>query len=160
MNFYTKNESGEMVPATEAQLEKLVSERSNGIVARRIAEIREKEVADALAKAKPELETKLRDELTAKIKSEVESEFQPLIDEANKAKGEAELALRRKTIAAEFGFKPETEEFLGSGSEEDMRAKAETLKNSFGAPAPSAPDKEPGEQKSSVFDKTGLDIQV
>lgn len=160
MQLYSKNESGEYEPATEAQLSEVFKEKSHAIVARRIEEIRESEVSKALEKAKPELEQKLRDELTAKIKGEVESEFKPQLDEANKKAGELEVALRRKTVAAEFGFKPETEEFLGNGSEEDMRAKAETLKSNFGAPAPQMPEKNSAEPKSSLLSKTGLDIKI
>ena len=161
MQLYSKNESGEYEPATEAQLNEVFKEKSNGIVAKRIAEIREAEVKKATEEARPKLEQQLREELTAKIKGEVEAELKPQIDEANKAKGELEIALRRKTVAAEFGFKPETEEFLGSGSEEDMRAKAETLKSNFGAPAqPQTPEKTSGEQQSSLLEKTGLDIKL
>lgn len=160
MQLYTKNSTGEFELATEAELSEAFKEKSHAIVARRIEEIRESEVSKALEKAKPELEKNLREELTAKIKSEVEEEFKPKLDEAEKAKGELEVALRRKTVAAEYGFKPEAEEFLGNGSEEEMRAKADALKKNFSTPAPEPPEKKTAELKSSTYEKTGLDIKI
>lgn len=160
MQLYTKNESGEFEPATDKQLSEAFKEKSDPIVARRIAEIREREVAKALEEAKPELEKTVREEISAKVRSEVESEFKPQLDEANKAKGELEIALRRKTIAAEYGFKPETEEFLGNGTDEEMRAKADLLKNNFGTSEPQAPEKKTAEPQNKLQEATGLDIKI
>lgn len=160
MQLYSKNESGEFELATEAELNEAFKEKSDRIVSKRIAEIREAEVSKAIAEAKPELEKTLREELTPKLREELESEFKPQIEEAQKAKAELECALRRKTVAAEYGFKPEAEEFLGNGSEEEMRATAEKLKNNFGAPAPQPPEKNSAEPKSSIMEKTGLDIKI
>lgn len=160
MQLYSKTESGEFEPATEAELSAVFKEKSDRIVSKRIAEIREAEVSKAIEEAKPELEKTLRDELTAKIKDEVESEFKPQLEEVQRAKADLEVALRRKTVAAEYGFKPEAEEFLGNGSEEDMRSNAEKLKSNFGAPAPQPPEKNSAEPKSSIMEKTGLDIKI
>lgn len=161
MQLYIKNKSGEFELATEAELNEVFKEKSDLIVSKRISAIQEREVSKALEEAKPEFEKNLREELSAKIRGEVEEEFKSKLEEAEKTKGDLEIALRRKTVAAEFGFKPETEKFLGNGSEEDMRKEAETLKNSFSVPATQQlPEKQTSEPKSSTYEKTGLDIKI
>lgn len=162
MELFIKNESGDFERATQAELDEAFKEKSDLIVSKRIEKIREAEVKKAIEEATPKFEAKLREELTTKIKGEVESELKPKLEEAEKARNEVEVALRRKTVAAEFGFKPETEQFLGDGSEEEMRAKAETLRDSFaGSHAPqNLPEKESSDPKSSIQEKTGLDIRI
>lgn len=160
MQLYAKNESGEFEPATDKQLAEVFKEKSDPIVARRIGEIREREVAKALEEARPGLEKTVREEISAKVRSEVEGEFKPQLEEANKAKQELEIALRRKTIAAEYGFKPETEEFLGNGTDEEMRAKADVLKNNFGSTETKAPEKQTAEPTNKLQEATGLDITI
>lgn len=155
--FFLKNESGEFVEATDSDYEEAFRERSEKIIAKKLPSSLEK----ALAEERPAFVEKIRKEEASKIREEVENEFKPKLDEAEKKAGNLETQLRRKTIAAEYGFKPETEEFLGNGSEEEMRAKADTLKNSFAsAQTGNFPDKQPGEPGSESLKKYGLDVKV
>ena len=160
MQLFIKNESGEFQAATESQLDEVFREKSGFFVSKRLNETREKEAE----KLRPELEKKIHDELEPKLKEEAkaaaEAEFMPKLEEATKRAEDAELALRRKTIAAEYGFKAETEEFLGNGTEDEMRAKADKLKESFATTEPEAPRKETATPKSSVLESTGLDIRI
>ena len=156
MQFYTKDESGEYVEATDSQVEELFQARSEKIIAKKLAIARERQKEEI----RPEIEEQFRKEFAPKLEAEAKEKaegiFKTQLDEANAL----DVALRRKTIAAEYGFKPETEQFLGDGSEEDMRAKADTLKNSFGAPAINAPEKTSTEPVSELQQKTGLNIVV
>lgn len=131
MQFYTKNESGEYAEATSSQLEEYFRSRSDKIVQGRIEAMRQNEIE----RVKPELEKTLREELTKSMEPEirktVEAEFQTKLDEANKTIAERETTIRQKTIAAEYGFKAGTEKFLGTGTEEEMRANADELKQGF-----------------------------
>jgi len=129
MQFYTKNDAGEVIEATPAQIEELFKEKSDKIVAKKLAIAKEKE----LEKIRPELEEQIRKETTDKIRAEVEAETKTKLDEATKGWKDAEMRIRRKTIAAEYGFKPDVEEFLGNGTDEEMRAKADALKSNFGS---------------------------
>lgn len=161
MQLYTKNDSGEFHLATEEQLSEAFKEKSDPIVARRIAAIRDKE----LEAARPEFEKKVRAELETKLKAEAEatvkSEYEGKLAEANKAKEEAELGLRRKTIAAEYGFKAEAEKFLGNGTEEEMRANADALKANFGTnTGPAEPEKTSATPISEAAEKYGLDVKI
>lgn len=154
--FYLKNESGEFIEATDSDYEEAFRERSDKIVSKRLAA----SVQNALEKEKPEFIKQLREEESSKIRKEVEDELKPKIDEAEHRASDLQTQLRRKTIAAEYGFKPEAEEFLGDGTEDEMRAKADTLKNSFGAPKVEFPDKSNGEPDSESLQKYGLDVKI
>lgn len=160
MQFYTKDESGEYVEATDSQVEELFQARSEKIIAKKLAIARERQKEEI----RPEIEEQIRKEFAPKLEAEAKEKaegiFKTRLDEANARAEKLDVALRRKTIAAEYGFKPETEQFLGDGSEEDMRAKADTLKNSFGAPAINAPEKTSTEPVSELQQKTGLNIVV
>ena len=156
LTFYVKDESGNFNEATDSDYEKAFEERSARIVSKKLA----KSVANKLEQGRPEFERKVREEEEDKIRKELETEYLPKIDEANKRADELDVKLRRKTIAAEYGFKQEAEEFLGDGDEDSMRAKADTLKHSFSSPEVSFPDKESGEVKSDVETKYGLDVKI
>lgn len=156
MQFYIKNESGEFVEANK-EVENEFKRMSDPIVARRIAEKLETE----LNKARPDFEQKVRGEVEESLRKTISTEYEGKLAEANKKYEELDVALRRKTIAAEYGFKPESEEFLGSGTDEEMRAKADTLKNTFSTPAQTqTPDKTDGAPQSKLLDKYGLDIKI
>lgn len=160
MQFYTKDDSGEYAEATDSQIEELFQSRSDKIVAKKLAIAREKE----LERIRPELEEKIRKDFTPKLEEEIRTktaeEFQSKLDEANNRANDLDVALRRKTIAAEYGFKPEAEQFLGTGSDDDMRAKADTLKASFVQTTTNVPDKTSTEPESKLLQETGLDIKV
>lgn len=154
--FYLRNESGDFIEATESDYEEAFRERSDKIISKRLAI----SVKNALEKEKPEFLEKLRREETSTIRKEIEAEAQSKIDEAEKRVGDLENRLRRKTIAAEYGFKPEAEEFLGNGTEEEMRAKADTLKNSFAVGGGNYPEKHNVEPGSESLEKYGLDVKI
>lgn len=160
MQFYTKDDSGGYVEATDSQVEELFQARSEKIIAKKLAIARERQKEEI----RPEIEEEIRKEFAPKLEAEAqekaEGKFKAQLDEANNRVNQLDVALRRKTIAAEYGFKPETEQFLGDGTEEDMRAKADTLKNSFGAPAMNAPEKTSTEPVNKLYEETGLDIKV
>lgn len=156
MQFYIKNESGEFVEANK-EVENEFRRMSDPIVARRIAEKMETE----LNKARPDFEKKVRGEVEEELRKTIATEYEGKLAEATKKYEDLDVALRRKTIAAEYGFKPESEEFLGSGTDEEMRAKADTLKNTFSTPAQTqTPDKTDGAPQSKLLDKYGLDIKI
>lgn len=156
MQFYIKNESGEFVEANK-EVENEFRRMSDPIVARRIAEKMETE----LNKARPDFEKKVRGEVEEALRKTIATEYEGKLAEATKKYEDLDVALRRKTIAAEYGFKPESEEFLGSGTDEEMRAKADTLKNTFSTPAQTqTPDKTDGAPQSKLLDKYGLDIKI
>lgn len=143
MQVYIKNEAGEYAEATDSQIEELFQTRSEKIVAKKLATAREKE----LERIRPELEEQIRKEslekLTTEATEKAREDVKTQLDALTKERDDLSARLRRKTIAAEYGFKPETEEFLGTGTDEEMRAKADTLKNSFGPSSSNAtfPDK-------------------
>lgn len=160
MQFYIKNEAGEFVEASK-EIDEEFHRRSHSIVATRLKELREKD----LEEARPEFEKKVREETEGKIREEVnaslKNEYEAKLQEASNRATELDVKLRRKAIAAEFGFKPEAEEFLGSGTDEEMRAKADTLKTSFSAPAnANTPEKTGANPQSKILQETGLNIVV
>ena len=160
MQFYTKDDSGEYSEATDSQIEELFQSRSDKIVAKKLAIAREKE----LERIRPELEEQIRKDFTPKLEEEVKAkltdEWQGKLNEAEKRANTLDVALRRKTIAAEYGFKPEAEQFLGEGTDDEMRAKADTLKSSFTTPMTNVPDKSSTEPQSKLQQETGLNIVV
>jgi len=161
MQFYTKDDSGEYTEATDSQIEELFQARSEKIIAKKLAIAREKE----LERIRPELEEQIRKDYYPKLEEEAKEkakeEFEPKLHEAENRANELDVALRRKTIAAEYGFKPEAEQFLGNGTDDEMRSKADTLKNSFATQGmPNAPEKQSTEPESKLHQETGLDIRV
>lgn len=131
VDFYVKNEAGEVVKASDQQIEELFKEKSEKIVAKKLSSERER----YRAKIDEELRKEVTDQIKADTRKELETEFeakyQSQLTEAESKSKELDAKLRRKTIAAEYGFKPEAEDFLGNGTDDEMRAKADILKNSF-----------------------------
>lgn len=161
MQLFVKSESGEFVEASASQLEEVFKEKSGAIVAKRLNAIRESE----MEKARPEFEKKIRAELEPKLKDEAmaaaKAEFQTQLDEANKTISTKDIELRRKTIAAEYGFKSELEKYLGDGTDEEMRKEAETLKANFAAGNPGdGLQKTNGAPKSESEELYGLDVKI
>lgn len=160
MQFYTKDDSGEYSEATDSQIEELFQARSEKIIAKKLAIAREKE----LERIRPELEEQIRKDFAPKLEAEAaekaKAEWEPKLTEATNRANQLDVALRRKTIAAEYGFKPEAEQFLGEGTDDEMRSKADTLKNSFSQPEVNYPDKQSTEPQSKLLQETGLDIKV
>ena len=129
--FYKRDDKGEYVKATESDIDELFREKSEKIVAARLSSTREKE----RAKIREEIAEEVRKDTTEAIRNEVKAELEPAykkkLAESEQRANELDIKFRRKSIAAEYGFKPETEEFLGDGSDKEMRAKADKLKESF-----------------------------
>ncbi len=121
MQFYTKGEDGEFAEVTQEQLENEFKPRY------------ERFKKTETPKIRSELEESVRNELTPKLTEElrttIESEFKPKLDEAESKLQKLDIQVRQKTIAAEYGFKKELESFLGDGTDDDMRAKADILKS-------------------------------
>ena len=150
--FYIKNEAGEFTEADDL-VEDEFHQRSEKIVAVRLAKKLEKETP----KIREELESKVRDEVTETIKGEVtealKGEYEAKVKAAEEKASQLDTELRRKTIAAEYGFTPEAEQFLGTGTDDEMRQKADTLKQSFvnkSAPAPEKTTTDSGNSSSFV----------
>lgn len=157
--FYIKNEEGEFVEADE-KVEEKFREKSDKIVSERLNKVREKETA----KIREEVEKEVRDQTTDSIKNEVrgevEKEYQEKLAKAEAENRELDIKLRRKSIAAEYGFKPEAEKYLGNGTDDEMRKEADTLKESFAKSGDfNAPDKQTG-SSSKIKELTGLDIRI
>lgn len=149
--YYTKGEDGEFSEATGDELDKMFTHRRN-----RWAETESQKIREST-------EASIRDELTKSISDQFEekikTEYQPKLDEATATVSQLQTTLRQKTIAAEYGFKPGTEKYLGNGTEDDMRKEADTLKNSFTAGA-KAPEKETSTGKSSIQKRTGIEVTI
>lgn len=139
MKFYTKQDDGEYAEATEQDLSKVIGPRL-----RRYEETELKKLRGELEESThKELTEKLTAELTESLTEKIKSEYQPKLDEVEQKLKQADITLRQKTIAAEYGFKPDLESFLGDGDDEAMRAKADILKeNSAKIVAPSKETKE------------------
>lgn len=148
MNFYTKNDDGEY---TEVDTKEMFKDRHD------------QWVRSETSKIKEDLEKTYREEMSKTIAKETEdrikNEYQPKLDDATKKVSELETSLRQKTIAAEYGFKPGTEKYLGTGSEDDMRKEADVLKNSFGG-TPPAGDKHTTDSKSKTQERTGVKVVI
>jgi len=151
VQFYIKSDDGNFAEATQEQVDGTFKERFDRYKRSEASNIR------------TEVEETVRKELTPTLKQELEqqikADFQPKLDEAQTKVKQLDIQVRQKTIAAEFGFKPETEKYLGEGTEEDMRKEAETLKISFGSKI-EAPDKHTGNGKSEVQDRTGIKVVI
>lgn len=127
VNFYVKNDSGEFVEPTEQQIDEFYKTKSERIIARKLADERDK----FRAKIDEELRKEVSEKIKAEARKEVEAEYQQKVSEAESRVQDLDIQLRRKKIANEYGFKPEAEDFLGNGTDDEMRAKADVLKNGF-----------------------------
>lgn len=151
MTFYTKSEDGTFAEATQEDIDGLFKDRHDRWVSTESTKIRgdvEKTVREELTPT-----------LTKEIEDKVKAELQPKLEDAEKKANTLEIQLRQKTIAAEYGFKPGTEKYLGEGTEEEMRKEADTLKSNFSS-AQQPPEKETPTGTSAVQTKTGVIVKV
>lgn len=160
MQFYTKDEAGEFQEATTDQIEELFRERSEKIIAKKLSGAREKESARIRSELEPEITKQVSEKVKEEALAEAKKSYEERINALTQEKAEVEVKLRRKTIAAEYGFKADAEEFLGNGTEDEMRAKADSLKDLSKNPSASFPDKKTKEQSSESEDKYGLDVKI
>lgn len=160
-DFYKKNEDGEFVKVDQDKdedLKALWKKKSDNIVRERMRGVKE----TAKKEVEEEMLANIPESVTKAARAEVEKEFQKKLDDANSEKNKLDVALRRKTIAAEYGFKPELEDFLGDGDDEDMRSKADALKGGFSSGSKmGALDKETSSKNtSSVQERTGIKVEI
>ena len=153
--FYKQNDEGEYIEA-DKDVDELFRQKYSDIVSAK------------LAKAKERIRTEIEDEvrnsaletIKGEAKQELEAEYKTKLEESESKARQLDIALRRKTIAAEYGFKPETEQFLGDGNEDDMRAKADTLKNSFASSGTVQMEKSAEPKVSKMQQKTGITVEI
>lgn len=128
--FYKQNDAGEYVEA-DNDVDELFRQKSDEIVRSKLGKAREREAE----KLREEIEADVRKNAENSIRKEVEeslgAEYKQKLQASEDRVKELDVQLRRKSIAAEYGFKPDAEQFLGSGDDDDMRAKADALKTSF-----------------------------
>ena len=153
--FYKKTDDGEYVEA-DKDVDELFREKSFGIVAEKLKKEKEKfrtEIED-------EVRSSALETIKGEAKQELEAEYKEKFESLEAKNKTLDIALRRKTIAAEYGFKPETEQFLGDGDDDSMRAKADTLKSSF-ATSGSAPIEKTSEPTvSKLQQQTGITVEI
>lgn len=154
--FYKKTEEGEYVEA-DNDVDELFRQKSSDIVSAKLSKAKEKirdEIEDEVRKSA--LET-----IRGEARQEIEAEYKPKLEESESKIRQLDIKLRRKTIAAEYGFKPDAEEFLGDGDDDAMRAKADTLKNSFTSNSGSVSMEKSSEPKvSKLQQRTGITVEI
>ena len=153
--FYKKTDEGEFIEA-DKDVDELFRQKSSEIVSAKLSKAKEKlrdEIEDEVRKSA--LETIKRE-----AKSELEVEYKERLESSEAKANKLDIALRRKTIAAEYGFKPETEQFLGDGSDDEMRAKADTLKHSFGSNGSASIEKQSEPKVSKLQESTGIRVEI
>lgn len=153
--FYKQNDEGEFIDA-DKDVDDLFRQKSGDIVSSKLAKAKEK--------IRSEIEDEVRNTALETIKDEarqeLEIEYKSKLEESESKARQLDIALRRKTIAAEYGFKPETEQFLGDGSDEDMRAKADTLKSSFATNGSISVEKQSEPSVSKLQKQTGIVVNI
>lgn len=153
--FYKQNDAGEYVEADQ-DVDDLFRQKSGEIVSAKMAKAKEKlreEIED-------EVRSNALETIKSEAKAELETEYKEKLESSESKVRQLDIALRRKTIAAEYGFKPETEQFLGDGNEDDMRAKADTLKNSFASSGTVQMEKSAEPKVSKMQQKTGITVEI
>lgn len=153
--FYKQNDEGEFIDA-DKDVDDLFRQKSGDIVSSKLAKAKEK--------IRSEIEDEVRNTALETIKDEarqeLEVEYKSKLEESESKARQLDIALRRKTIAAEYGFKPETEQFLGDGTDEDMRAKADTLKSSFATNGSISVEKQSEPSVSKLQKQTGIVVNI
>ena len=154
-NFYKQTDDGEYIEA-DNDVEELFRQKSSDIVSAKLAKAKEK----IRSEIEDEVRSNALETIKNEAKAELEEEYKPKLEASENKVRQLDIALRRKTIAAEYGFKPETEQFLGDGSDDDMRAKADTLKASFGAKETTHLEKQTTPSVSKLQEKTGIRVEI
>lgn len=153
--FYKQNDAGEYIEADQ-DVDDLFRQKSGEIVSAKMAKAKEKlreEIED-------EVRSNALETIKSEAKAELEAEYKEKLESSESKAKQLDIALRRKTIAAEYGFKPETEQFLGDGSDDDMRAKADTLKSSFASNGTMQMEKSTEPKVSKMQQKTGITVEI
>lgn len=154
--YFKKNDKDEYVDADE-DVEELFKHRSGEIVSSKLAKAKEK----LRAEIEDEVRASALETIKGEARKELEGEYKAKLEASESKVKEYGIQLRRKTIAAEYGFKPEAEQFLGDGDENDMRAKADALKTSFSQEGKSDGLEKSTEPKvSELQQKTGITVTI
>lgn len=143
MIFYIK-EGEDFKEATDDQVLSRFKERIDRIKSSTAKEVEVELDKKIRSELTPKLTEDLTKSLTTSIKEQLEGDYKTKLDEAEKKANDSEIKVRQKTITAEYGFKSDMESFLGSGTEEEMRANADKLKDNIGVVKPKPPEKETG----------------
>ena len=154
-NFYKQTDEGEYIEA-DKDVDELFRQKSSEIVSAKLAKAKEK----IRAEIEDEVRSNALETIKGEAKQELEDEYKTKLEASEFKAKQLDIALRRKTIAAEYGFKPETEQFLGDGSDDEMRAKADTLKNSFGTSETPHLEKQVEPSVSKLQEKTGIRVEI
>ena len=153
--FYKQTDDGEYVEA-DKDVDELFRQKSSEIVSSKLTKAKEK--------IRSEIEDEVRESalktIKGEAKKELEDEYKIKLEESETKARQLDIALRRKTIAAEYGFKPETEQFLGDGSDDDMRAKADALKSSFSGGEAARIEKQSEPSVSKLQESTGIVVEI
>lgn len=160
--FYKQNDEGEYVEA-DNEVEDLFRHRSEKIIRSKLDGSREKYKTELRNEIEEEIRNSALETIKSEAKAELEAEYKDKLSASENKARELDIALRRKTIAAEYGFKPEAEGFLGDGSDDDMRAKADVLKTSFGVTNANGAihiEKSTEPKVSKLQQKTGITVEI
>ena len=157
--FYKQNDGGEYVEA-DSDVDELFRQKSDEIVRAKLSKSREKYEAGIREEIEADVRKNVTETIKTEVRAEVESEYKEKLDASESKANQLDIALRRKTIAAEYGFKPEAEEFLGTGNDEEMRAKADTLKNSFSVKSIAPMEKQAEPTVSKLQQSTGIRVEI
>ena len=157
--FYKQTDDGKYVEA-DSDVDELFRQKSNDIISSKLAKAREKETAKIREEIEEEVRNNALETIKSEAKQELETEYKDKLESSEAKIKELDAKLRRKTIAAEYGFKPEAESFLGNGDDEDMRAKADILKKSFGSGSGVSMEKESESKVSKLQQKTGITVEI
>lgn len=154
-NFYKQTDEGEYIEA-DKDVDELFRQKSSEIVSAKLAKAKEK----IRSEIEDEVRSNALETIKGEARQELEEEYKSKLEASESKAKQLDIALRRKTIAAEYGFKPETEQFLGDGSDDEMRAKADTLKTSFGSNEVSHIEKQVEPSVSKLQEKTGIRVEI
>jgi len=153
--FYKQNDEGEFIDA-DKDVDDLFRQKSGDIVSSKLAKAKEK----IRSEIEDEVRSTALETIKGEARQELEVEYKSKLEESESKVRQLDIALRRKTIAAEYGFKPETEQFLGDGTDEDMRAKADTLKSSFATNGAISVEKQSEPSVSKLQKQTGIVVNI
>lgn len=153
--FYKQNDEGEYIEA-DKDVDDLFRQKSSDIVSAKLAKAKER----IRSEIEDEVRSSALETIKGEAKQELEAEYKTKLEASESKARQLDIALRRKTIAAEYGFKPETEQFLGDGSYDEMRAKADTLKHSFGGSRNASIEKQSEPKVSKLQESTGIRVEI
>lgn len=157
--FYKLNDAGEYTEA-DNEVEELFRSRSDEIIRKKLEKARERETGKIRSEIEEEVRANSLETIKNEVRTEIESEYKPKLEASEAKAQQLDIALRRKTIAAEYGFKTDAEQFLGNGSDDEMRAKADVLKASFATSGSTTIEKQAEPSVSKLQKQTGITVEI